>query len=122
MAKRGKKSLGESLVEEGIITSEQLKQAKLEEKSSGKRLRKILVKIGLMTEEDLVFFLSNKLGLPRIELSGYLIDSKTIELIPENLARKHELVPLFKIGNRLTCAMVDPWNVFALDEIRMKTG
>ncbi|MDP8296685.1 MAG: type II secretion system ATPase GspE [Candidatus Orphnella occulta] len=122
MAKLGKKSLGESLVEEGIITSEQLKQAKLEEKRSGKRLRKVIVKMGLMTEEDLVFFLSNKLGLPRIELAGYLIDSKTIELVPENLARKHELVPLFKIGNRLTCAMVDPWNVFALDEIRMKTS
>ena len=122
MAKKHKKSLGESLVGEGVITSDQLKQAKLEEKRSGLRLRKILVKKGFITEEDLVFFLSDKLGLPRIELAGYLIDSKTIELIPEELARKHELVPLFKIGNRITCAMVDPWNVFALDEIRMKTG
>ena len=122
MVKKQKRSLGDSLVEEGIITPEQLKKAKAEEKRSGLRLRKVLVKLGFISEEDLVFFLSNKLGLPRIELSGYLIDSKTIELIPENLARKHELVPLFKIGNRITCAMVDPWNVFALDEVRMKTG
>ncbi len=122
MAKKQKRSLGDSLVEEGILTPEQLKKAKAEEKRSGLRLRKVLVKLGFMSEEDLVFFLSNKLGLPRIELSGYLVDSKTIELIPENLARKHELVPLFKIGNRITCAMVDPWNVFALDEVRMKTG
>ena len=122
MPRKQKKSLGESLVEEGIITSDQLKQAKQEEKRSGLRLRKTLVKKGFISEEDLVFFLSNKLGLPRMELGGYLIDSNTIELIPEELARKHELIPLFKIGNRITCAMVDPWNVFALDEIRMKTG
>jgi type IV pilus assembly protein PilB len=122
MFKKENKPLGESLVEAGIITSEQLKQAKAEEQRSSQRLRKVLVKLGFVSEEDIVFFLSNKLGLPRIELGSYLIDSKIIELVPEHLARKHELVPLFKIGNRLTCAMVDPWNVFALDEVRMRTN
>lgn len=48
-------------------------------------------------------------------------DSKIIDLVPEALARKHELIPVLKIGNRLTCAMADPWNVFALDEVRSKT-
>ncbi len=122
MVRRDKKSLGESLVEEGIITLEQLKQAQGEEKHSGLRLRKILVKMGLISEEDLVEFLSSKLGLPRIELSSYLIDPKIIELVPEELARKHELIPVLKIGDRLTCAIVDPWNIFALDEVRAKTN
>ncbi|MBU0759910.1 MAG: type II secretion system ATPase GspE [Candidatus Omnitrophica bacterium] len=122
MSGKQKKALGESLVEEGIITAEQLKQAKTEEKRSGLRLRKALVKTGLITEEDLVMFLSGKLGIPRIELGSYLIDSKVTELVSEDLARKYELIPIFKIGNRLTCAMVDPWNVFALDEIRLKTN
>jgi type IV pilus assembly protein PilB len=122
MAKKEKRSLGESLVEEGIITAEQLKQAQIEEKHLGLRLRKILVKLGFIAEDDLVAFLSTKLGLPRIELGNYLIDPKITGLVPENLARKHELVPVLKIGNRLTCAMVDPWNVFALDEVRMKTN
>ncbi len=122
MAKREKKSLGQSLVEEGIITPEQLEQAQAEEKHLGLRLRKILVKMGLIAEEDLVVFLSTKLGLPRIELGNYLIDPKITELVPEDLARKYELIPVLKIGNRLTCAMVDPWNVFALDEVRMKTN
>jgi len=122
MPKKEKRALGDSLVEEGIITSEQLKQAKLEEKRSSQRLRKVLVKMGLIAEEDLVSFLSSKLGVLRIELGTYLIDPKVIELVPEHLARKHELVPVFKIGNRVTCAMVDPWNVFALDEVRMKTN
>lgn len=122
MAKKEKKSLGESLIEEGIITAEQLKQAQTEEKRSGLRLRQVLVKMGFIAEEDLVSFLSTKLGLPRIELGNYLIEPKIIELIPETLARKYELIPVLKIGNRLTCAMVDPWNVFALDEVRMKTN
>ena len=119
---RQKKSLGESLVEDGIITSDQLKQAEAETKRQGLRLREVLVKLGFITEEDLVDFLSNKLNLPRIELGDYLIDSKMIEAVPEKLARKHKLIPVFKIGNRLTCAMVDPWNVFALDEVRAKTS
>lgn len=119
---RVKKSLGESLVEEGIITAEQLKTAQVEERRTGQRLGKALVKLGFIAEDDLVSFLSAKLGLPRIELSNYLIDPKIVELVPEELARKYELIPVLKIGNRLTCAMADPWNIFALDEIRAKTN
>ncbi|MDP3731688.1 MAG: ATPase, T2SS/T4P/T4SS family [Candidatus Omnitrophota bacterium] len=120
--RRDKKSLGESLVEEGIITHEQLKQAEVEEKRLGLRLRKVLVKMGYICEEDLVEFLSAKFGLPRIELDKYLIDPKIIELVPEELARKYELIPILKIGDRLTCAIVDPWNIFALDELRARTN
>ena len=121
MAKQ-KTSLGESLVEEGILTADQLKKAQAEEKQSGQRLRKVLVKMGFIAEEDLVAFLSTKLAIPHIELGNTLIDNAVIDLVPEELARKHELVPILKIGNRLTCAMVDPWNVFALDELRLKTN
>ncbi|MDD4909639.1 MAG: type II secretion system ATPase GspE [Candidatus Omnitrophica bacterium] len=117
-----RKSLGESLVDEGVITAEQLNKAKEEEKRSGQRLRKALVKLGIIAEEDLVAFLGTRLGLPRVELDNYLIDQKVIDLVPEESARKYELIPVLKIGNRLTCAMVDPWNVFALDDLRMKTG
>ena len=117
-----KKSLGESLVEEGVITEDQYSQAQAEEARTGKRLRTVLVKMGFMAEEDLVSFLSDKLSIPRIELSNYLLDPKIVELVPEALARKYELIPVLKIGDRLTCAMVDPWNVFALDEIRAKTN
>lgn len=116
-----KKSLGESLVEDGVITLDQLKQAQDEERRTGLRLRKMIVKMGFMDEEDLVTFLSDKLEVPRIELANTLIDPKVTELIPEPLARKYEVIPVLKIGNRLTCAMTDPWNVFALDELRMKT-
>ncbi|MFH1771508.1 MAG: ATPase, T2SS/T4P/T4SS family [Candidatus Omnitrophota bacterium] len=117
-----KKSLGDSLVQEGAITTEQLKGALDEEKNTGERLIKVLVKKGFIAEEDLAAFVSNKLGLLRIELGNYVIDPKVIDVVPEELARKYDLVPVLKIGNRLTCAMVDPWDIFALDEVRMKTN
>jgi len=122
MTARQKKSLGESLVDSGIITKEQLQRAKAEEKRLGIRFSKALIKLGFIDEEDLASFLSDKLGIPKIDLSNYLIDSKIIDLVPEKLARKYELIPILKIGNRLTCAMIDPWNIFALDEIRMATN
>jgi type IV pilus assembly protein PilB len=121
MAKE-KLSLGESLVSDGIITQEQLARAHEEEKRKGERLVRSLVRLGFIAEEDLVLFISDKLKIPRIELANYLIDQKVVDLVPEALARKYELMPVLKIGNRLTCAMADPWNVFALDEVRSKTG
>ena len=57
-----------------------------------------------------------------VDLDSYLIDEKLIELVPESLARRYQLVPLFKIGSTLTVAMADPHNIFALDEVRLKTG
>lgn len=108
-------------MEEGIITPQQLAQAQDEERRTGVRFRKIIMKMGLIDEQDLVSLLSNKLGIPKIELQNYVIDPKVAELIPEQLARKYDLIPVLKIGNRLMCAMADPWNVFALDELRMKT-
>lgn len=122
MAKKQKKSLGESLVEKGVISAEQLKQAEAEARAGAKSLRQILIKKGFIGEEDLAAFLSQQLNLPRIDLVNYLIDPKIIDLVPEALARKHLLIPILKIAKSLTVTMVDPLDVFVLDELRMKTG
>ena len=117
-----KKMLGESLAEKGLITAEQLKQAELEAKADAKPLRKILAKKGLISEEDLAAFLSQEFDLPFIDLTNYLIEPEIIDLVPEAIARKHLLIPILKIGNDLTVAMVEPSDVFAIDELYMKTG
>lgn len=62
------------------------------------------------------------MSTPHVDLDSYLIDEKLIELVPESLARRYQLIPLFKIGNTLTVAMADPHNILALDEVRLKTG
>ena len=117
-----KKMLGEALVEKGLITDEDLRQAKLEAKADSKPLRKILTKKGLISEEDLTAFISQEFDLPFIDLANYLIEPEIIDLVPETVARKHLLIPILKIGNDVTVAMVDPSNVFAVDELHMKTG
>ena len=122
MAIAQKKLLGESLVQKGLITEEQLRQAELEAGADAKPLRKILTKEGLISEEDLTAFLSQQFDLPLVDLANYLIDPEVIDLIPEGLARKHLLIPILRIGDDLTVAMVDPSDVFALDELHMKTG
>lgn len=122
MAKREKKSLGERLLEQGVISQKQWEEAQAEEKKTGQPLRKVLIELNMITEEDMVSFIAEQMDIPRIELNNYLIDSKIIDLVPEALARKHQLIPILKIGNSLTCAMVDPLNIFALDEVRLKTG
>jgi type IV pilus assembly protein PilB len=117
-----RKLLGESLVEKGLITAEQLRQAEIEAKADAKSLRNILAKKGLISDEDLTVFLSHEFDLPFIDLTNYLIEPEIIDLVPEDLARKHLFIPILKIGNDLTVAMVDPSDVFAVDELRMKTG
>jgi type IV pilus assembly protein PilB len=116
-----RKSLGESLVEQKIITSDQLKSASKESEKSGEPLRKTLVKLGLVSEKDISDFFEEQLGIPRIDLKNYLIDSKMISLIPESLAKKYNIIPLFKTGDTLTVATADPLNVVAMDEVRLKT-
>ena len=122
MPEKQRKPLGESLVEKGLISAEQLKQAQLQARAGAKPLRQVLVKKGFISEEDLTAFLSRQFNLPYIELANYLIDPKIIDLVPEELARKHLLIPILKIAKSLTVAMVEPLDVFALDELRMKTG
>ena len=122
MAIAQKKLFGESLVEKGLITGEQLRHAELEARASAKSMRRIIIETGLISEDDLTAFLSQQLDLPVVDLSNYLIDPETIDQIPESLARKHLLIPILRIGDNLTVAVVDPLDVFALDELHMKTG
>jgi type IV pilus assembly protein PilB len=116
-----RKSLGESLVEQKLLTEEQLQAAIHDSEQSGDPLRKTLVHKGLVTEDDICTFFEEQMGIPRIDLKNYLIDPKILAIVPELLAKKHHLIPLFKTGDTLTIATADPLNVIALDELRLKT-
>lgn len=117
-----KKKLGEILVEAGLVSKQQIDEALRVQKETGERLGKVLVRLNLINEEALISFLGEQLGIPHVDLKDYLVDPDTINLVPEFVARKHQLVPLFKIGDTLTVAMVDPLNVFAIDEVSLKAG
>jgi len=122
MSPKKRKALSESLVEQGIITQKDLEIAVAESEKTGESLRKTLVRLGLISEEDIIAFFEEQLSIPYVELGSYLIDSKVIKTIPEALARKYMVVPLFKTGDTITLAMADPLNVIALDDLRLKTS
>ena len=114
--------LGDLLVKEKVITSEQLKQALADQKSNGGRLGAVLVKLGYLTDEDVTNFLSRQYGVPAINLSYFEIDPAVVRLVPYETAKRYQVLPLSRVGASLTIAMVDPTNVFAMDDVKFMTG
>ena len=114
--------LGDLLVKEKVITTEQLVQATKVQKESNCRLGSALVKLGFLTDEDVTNFLSRQYGVPAINLSYFEIDPSVVKLIPFETAKRYQILPLSRVGASLTIAMVDPTNVFAMDDIKFMTG
>src|ERR1700760_2488076 len=116
--------LGDLLVREKIITSDQLDKALKAQRDSGpnSRLGSTLVHLGFVSDEEVTNFLSRQYGVPAINLQYFEIDSSVVKLIPEETAKRYQILPLSRVGASLTIAMVDPTNVFAMDDIKFMTG
>ena len=109
------------LVESGLITEEQL-QTTLNEKSPGQKLGDALLQRGHITEQQLIEVLEFQLGIPHISLYRYPFDMTLFNLIPKEMAKRNQLIPLKKDGDRLFIAMADPMDYFAIDDLRLSTG
>ena len=114
--------LGEILVKDSLISADQLKQALDYQKKNGGRLGTCLVKLGLVSDEDITAVLSRQYGVPSINLKFYEVDPSVIKLVPQETAVRYQIVPLSRVGSTLTIAMTDPTNVFAMDDIKFMTG
>jgi type IV pilus assembly protein PilB len=114
--------LGEILIKESLITSDQLRQALEHQKASGGRLGTCLMKLGFISEDEITGVLSRQYGVPSINLKFYEVDASVIKLIPQDTAVRYQIVPLSRVGSTLTIAMTDPTNVFAMDDIKFMTG
>jgi len=114
--------IGELLLREKLITTDQLKKAIDEQKKSGGRLGYNLTKLGYITEKDLTGFLSRQYGIPTIDLSTHEVDHEIVKLIPEDVAQKYQVIPVSRTGSTLVVAMADPSNIFAIDDIKFLTG
>ena len=114
--------IGEILVETGRLTSEQVAEALATQLSKGGRLGEHLISLGHLQETELMQALSTHFGVPALELNEIDIDSAVIQVVPAELARKYTILPISKAAARLTLAMVDPSNVFALDDVKFMTG
>jgi len=114
--------LGSMLVSSGLITDDQLKKALSVQKTEGGRLGSILVKLGFVQEDKLMTFLSKQYGVPYVDLSKFEINPAVIKHIPAEVAQKYRIMPINRAGATITIAMVDPSNIFAIDDIKFMTG
>jgi type IV pilus assembly protein PilB len=116
------KELGEVLVDEGLITNDQLAKASEEQQKVGRSLGRVLIDLGLVNEPDLVAVLARQIGLDFVDLTEYQIDPTAAALLSEQVARRYRALPIGFENDSLIVAMSDPANVFALDDIRTITG
>jgi len=114
--------IGEILLRAKLIDEGQLQKALEEQTQIGGRVGEHLIRLGFVTEEDILDCLSQQYGVPSINLRHFDIDESIIRLIPADVARKYQFVPVSKTGATLTVAMSDPTNVFAMDDITFITG
>ncbi len=114
--------LGEILVRENLITSQQLLEALDYQRTNGGRLGSNLIKLGIISDDVITAVLSRQYGVPSINLELFQIDDETIKLISQDVALKYTVLPISKVGATLTLAMADPTNVFAMDDIKFMTG
>jgi type IV pilus assembly protein PilB len=120
--KRKTKQLGQILIEQGFITSEQLETALEEHRRTPKSLGRTLIDLGMIKEGNLVRALAEQVGLEFVDLTEHPIDPTATTLLPEALARRYRAIPIGERDGKLLVAMSDPANVYALDDIRTITN
>ncbi len=115
-------NLGELLLREKLLTSDQLKSALELQKKNGLPLTTALVNLKYITEEEMAKALSHQLGYPYIDLNQFEVYPEVIGLIPVEIAKKHMIIPIHRIRSFLTLAMVDPTDLDIIEDIRFRTG
>ena len=114
--------IGDLLVKENLISQQQLKEALEYQRVHGGRLGHCLIRLGFVTDDEITAILSRQYGVPSINLSFFDVDPAVVKLIPVETAQKYQIMPLSRVGSTLTIAMIDPTNVFAMDDIKFMTG
>ncbi len=111
-----------ALIELRHLKKEDIDEALALQKQKGLPLEKAFIEKGLITEKDLLILLIKELRIPSINLTKYKIDPGLKAVIPERLARQYHIIPISQLGDTITIALSNPWNIFAIDDLRNITG
>ncbi|EKD68404.1 MAG: hypothetical protein ACD_47C00646G0004 [uncultured bacterium] len=122
MARVEKKLLGQILINANLITDKQLDESLKEQRRTGQTLGYILISKNYISQQDLINFFESKLGIPYANLTNYVIDPEIVKIVPYDIASKYNLIPLLKVKNTLTIAMLDPLDSFVIDSLKYTTG
>jgi type IV pilus assembly protein PilB len=118
-----RKDVGDILLEEGVITPEQLKEVRDVAKATKGDIKKLLIDLGYASEEQVYAAYAKQLGYAFIDFSKERIDPSAVNLVPQHFAQRYNVIPVRKIGDRkLLVAMADPTNILAIDDLRLVTG
>lgn len=117
-----KERLTEILINNKLLTPEQLDEAVELQKKKGGRLSDIIVELKFIKEKDLVLALSEGLGFPLIDLKRFKIEHDIAGIIPSHVAQHYQIIPISRMGDTITLAMADPLNIFAIDHVKALTG
>lgn len=114
--------IGDLLMQYGIITEAQLKDALNIQKRDGGKIGEVLIQLGYVTQNNINEVLEYQLGIPFVNLEEYEINKDATKAINESLARRHVLIPVRMTEHELYVAMEDPLNIFAIDDVKIFSG
>ena len=113
--------IADILIEDGLLESSQLEEILEIQKTQGGRLLKLLLDKKYVTEQDMMISMGRCLGTPPVNLARMKISKEVLDLVPKDMAKNHQLIPIARLNNMLYVAMADPLNVLALDELKQIT-
>ena len=119
---QGGGNLGDVLLRNDLVSESELEEAKAEAAKGGAGLTGALARLGYVKETQLVEFLSRQYGVPSINLEEVEVEEDVIEMIPQDVAERHGIIPIDKHGSTIVVAMTDPSNIYAMDDIKFLTG
>ena len=122
MAQIIKKRLGEILIEDGVLTKENLEEALHQQKKEGGLIGQILIRLGYISEENLVAAIGKQLQIPYLPLSNYSINIEATQAFGEDFCRKNMMLAFDRDDKRIYLALADPLNDTAIGEVQKKTN
>src|SRR5688500_15790026 len=113
--------IGDLLLREGLISNDQLQKALMQAREKKQRIGYSLIELGYVAEEDLTRMLARQYRLPAVDLNRVQVDQKILKLVPADIALKHLLLPLRRVGRTLTVAMANPTDAGVVDNLKFIT-
>src|SRR4051812_4383248 len=114
--------IGTVLLDRGLVSKPQLEQAIAEQRSSGERLDRVMVRMGLVSRDQVLSAIGDQFHTPIVALDGIIVEPKVLQSLPAKLVYKQNCVPISRDETTLTVATSDPFELAALDELRLLTG
>jgi type II secretory ATPase GspE/PulE/Tfp pilus assembly ATPase PilB-like protein len=114
--------IGSILVDRGLINKAQLERALAEQRSTGERLDRTLVRLGIISREQVLTAIGDQFHMPVVDLESIIVEPKVLEALPAKLVYKQNCVPIARADTTLTVATSDPFELAVLDELKLLTG